>query len=277
MVETPVSTFSYADTPESRHQGWRERRLKELSAPDSWFGLVGLYWLEPGGNAVGSGPGCAVALPEGPRHFGDLLWDGDFVLWRPVSDGLVAVGEMALRTDRSGEPSRVRCGDLEFFIIERDGRPAVRLRDLAWRGKRPFAGVDCYPFDPAWCIEASWLQFPEPLSLEVQSVTGELKTISVPARAVFRGDGVEHALLPLEIGEDGAFFIFQDATSGRETYGGGRFLKAKPTDGRVVLDFNRAFNPPCAFTAFATCSLAPPENRLPFPIRAGEKKYAGAY
>lgn len=274
------------ETPEAKHQSWRERRYTELAAPDSWFGLIGLYWLEPGKNAVGSAPENAVVLPEGPACLGHLVWDGAFVLWRPLPGGPAAVmdgeeqasGEIILRTDATGEPSRVRCGHLEFFIVERDGRPAARLRDLAWRDKRSFAGVDCYPYDPAWRIEAAWEKFTEPRSLEVQNVTGELKTVSVPARAVFQVEGREYSLLPLESGKDGAFFVFRDASSGRETYGGGRFLKAKaPVDGRIVLDFNRAFNPPCAFTAFATCSLAPPENRLPFPVQAGEKKYAGAY
>ncbi|MGE5492331.1 MAG: DUF1684 domain-containing protein [Actinomycetota bacterium] len=271
---------------EAGHQRWRQRRLDELSAPDSWFGLVGLHWLEPGRNGVGSGTGCPVALPEGPEHLGDLVWDGAFVLWQPAAGSEAVVeeggesqsGEVMLRTDRNGQPSRVRAGNLAFFVIERDGRPAVRVRDLAWRSKRSFAGVECYPFDPAWRIEATWEELDEPWSLEVQSVTGELKTVSVPARALFTVAGAEYALLPLETGEDGAFFIFRDATSGPETYGGGRFLKAKPAmDGRIVLDFNRAFNPPCAFTAFATCTLAPPENRLPFAVRAGEKKYAGGY
>lgn len=285
MIEAAISSLA-AETPEAGHQRWRERRYAELAAPDSWFGLAGLYWLEPGKSAVGSAPESVVALPGGPVCLGYLIWDGAFVLWRPlpespatVTDGDEQVGgEVVLRTDATGEPSRVRCGDLEFYVIERDGRPAARLRDLAWREKRSFAGVDCYPYDPGWRVEAVWEQFAEPRPLDVQSVTGELKTISVPARAVFRVQGAEYALLPLDSGEEGVFFVFRDATSGRETYGGGRFLKAEPPmDGRILLDFNRAFNPPCAFTAFATCSLAPPENRLPFPVPAGEKKYAGAY
>lgn len=284
MNPNPIS--SSAASLEAEHRRWRDGRLQELAAPDSWLGLVGLYWLEPGRNAVGSNPGCPVVLPEGPPHLGDLVWDGAFVLWRPVSDCPALVeehevglaGEAILRTDKAGEPSRVHFGNLVFFIIERDGRPAVRVRDLGWPDKRPFAGVDCYPFDPAWRIEATWERFPEPRPLEVQSVTGELKTILVPARAIFRVDGAEYALWPLESGAQGAFFIFRDGTTGSETYGGGRFLKVNaPENGSVLLDFNRAFNPPCAFTAFATCSLAPPENHLPLPVRAGEKKYIGAY
>lgn len=271
-----------SDALDTGHRHWQEQRVDELSAPDSWLGLIGLHWLEPGSNAVGSAPGSTVALPDGPAHLGDLVWDGPALLWRPAAGSPATVdgegGVARLRSDAAGEPSRVRAGDFEFFVIERDGRPAVRLRDRAWRGKRNFAGVDCYPFDPAWCVEALWEELPEPWTLEVQSVTGELKSIDILFQAVFRIEGAEHSLLPLEVGETGAFFVFRDATSGRETYGGGRFLRARPPrEGRLLLDFNRAFNPPCAFTPFATCLLAPPENRLPFPVRAGEKKYAGGY
>ncbi|MBS1189057.1 MAG: hypothetical protein H6R10_849 [Rhodocyclaceae bacterium] len=281
-ILSPLST----DTPEARHRHWRERRFEELSAAESWLGLAGLYWLEPGTNAVGSAPDCAVVLPAGPARLGDLLWEGPSVRWRPFPGGGAVVegmaagadGEVVLATDRAGAPTRVRYGDLLFFVIERDGRLAVRLRDLDWRTKDDFAGVDCYPFDPDWCVEALWDELVEPVSLQVQNGAGNLTAVNVSARAVFRVDGKEFALLPLGEGEDHVFFVFRDTSSGRETYGGGRFLKAvPPVDKRLVLDFNRAFNPPCAFTAFATCSLPPQENWLPFPVQAGEKKYAGSH
>lgn len=273
---------------ESGHRRWREKRLEELAAPDSWLGLVGLYWLEPGRNAVGSAPGSAVPMPEGPPRLGDLVWEGKSLAWRPTSGSPAVVengeesgsGDLALRTDTAGEAtaSRVRCGDLVFFVIERDGRLAVRLRDLAWRAKRSFTGVECYPFDPDWRIEADWQKLAQAVTMEVPNVTGELKPVTVTRRAVFRVAGGEYALLPLEVGDNGVFFVFRDATSGKETYGGGRFLRAKPPEaGRLLLDFNRAYNPPCAFTPFATCPLPPPENWLPVPIRAGERKYSGNY
>lgn len=273
---------------EAEHGRWRERRLRELTAPESWLGLVGLYWLEPGRNTVGSAPGSAVPMPEGPSHLGDLLWEGTELAWRPAPGSNASVqggeeragGDLVLRTDIAGEvtASRVRSGDLVFFVIEREGRLAVRLRDLRWNEKRSFTGVDCYPFDPAWRLEATWQELAQPVTMEVPNVTGELKPVMVRWKAVFQVEGKEISLLPLEVGDSGVFFVLRDATSGRETYGGGRFLRAKlPEAGRLILDFNRAYNPPCAFTPFATCPLPPPENWLPIPIRAGEKKYAGGY
>lgn len=269
---------------EADHLRWRERRLSELMAPDSWLGLIGLHWLEPGRNAVGSAPDSAVLLPAGPLHLGDLVWEDGSIVWRPapgcqtvVEGGQGGAGGV-LCTDAGGEASRVRFADFVFFVIERDGRLAVRLRDLAWRGKRAFAGVECYAFDPAWRVEADWQELAQAVTMEVPNVTGELKAVTVSRQAIFRVEGIEYALLPLDVGDDGVFFVFRDATSGKETYGGGRFLRAGvPEAGRLLLDFNRAYNPPCAFTPFATCPLPPPENWLAIPIRAGEKKYSGSY
>lgn len=273
---------------EAGHRRWRERRFEELSAPQSWLGLVGLFWLEPGNNPVGSAAGSTVPMPEGPAHLGDLIWQDQKLVWRPAPGSSATVsggerdagGDVVLRTDAAGESSasRVSWAEWSFFVIERDSRPAVRLRNLAWREKRSFDGVECYPFDPDWRIEADWEELAEPLTMEVPNVTGELKSVKVTQRAVFTRAGVEHVLLPLDVGDNGVFFVFRDATSGKETYGAGRFLRAKPPVAeRMLLDFNRAYNPPCAFTPFATCPLPPPENWLPIPIRAGERKYSGNY
>ncbi|MCE1242866.1 DUF1684 domain-containing protein [Oryzomicrobium sp.] len=277
-------------TPLDRWQHWCDRRRAELSSPDSWLGLIGLIWLEPGANWVGSAPGSAVALSEGPAHLGDLVWDGSSaasLLWRsaPGSPARIESGAeshtagvdgIVLATDAAGAPDTVAVGDLRFFVIARDGKLAVRLRDLGWQAHEPFAGLDYFPFDPAWQVAAVWEPLAPPQSMEVPSVTGELKTVVVHGRAVFERDGQRHELLPMEEGEDGYFFVFRDLGAGRDTYGAGRFLRAAPPrDGRLVLDFNRAYNPPCAFTPFATCPLPPPENWLKIAISAGEKKYAG--
>lgn len=258
-------------SPEARHQRWRERRLAEFTAPESWPGLIGLIWLEPGANAVGSAPECPVRLPEGPARLGVLDCQGGSVLWLPEGGAPIP-----LLTDAQGEPTPVAWGSFKFFVIEREGRLAVRLRDLAWQEKRPFAGIECFPYDPAWRIEADWETLAEPVRMEVPSVTGELKTVEVRHRAVFAHEGENIALLPMEVDEDGAFFVFRDTTSGRLTYGAGRFLRAQPArDGKLVLDFNRAYSPPCAFTPFATCPLPPPENWLGLAVTAGELKYQG--
>ncbi len=262
---------------------WCEKRLTELSAPEGWLSLVGLFWLEPGDNAVGSDPSAPVCLPRGPARMGRLHLGEQGVRWHPSADCPARVegrhspepdGSLPLDTDREGQPSLLRWDSLSLFIMEREGRLGVRVKDSAWAGQSPFAGLAYYPFDPAWRITATWQPLSPALTLEVPSMTGDIKTVAVHHRAVFRHEGAEISLLPLEAGPDGAFFVFRDGTSGKDTYGGGRFLKTPPAEnGLILLDFNRAFNPPCAFTPFAACPLPPQENRLPFPVLAGEKKY----
>lgn len=264
---------------------WRAKRLEELSAPEGWLSLVGLFWLEPGINEVGSAPDATVHLPEGPAQLGTLHWDASGVVWHPAPGCTASVegghpaeadGGIPLNTDEEGKPSLIRLGDLSFFIVEREGRLGVRVRDRAWARRQAFAGLSCHDFDPGWRIEAEWQVLSPPLEMEVPTMIGEIKTVAVLHRAVFQHEGQEYSLLPLEEDPAGAFFVFRDGTSGKETYGGGRFLRTEaPREGRILLDFNRAYNPPCAFTPFAACPLPPPENRLPFPVAAGEKKYVG--
>src|SRR5574343_1501803 len=257
---------------------WQARRHAELSAPDSWLGLVGLFWLAPGLNRVGSGDDCPVRLPGGPAHLGDLRCEGRRVFWR-AADG----DERELQTDIAGQPTEVDFENWSLFVADRTPKPvfseeghrlAARVRDRDWAARRPFGGLAYFDVDPAWCIEAAWQPLSPPLTMEVPDVTGDLKTVAVTHQAVFEAAGGQHALLPMSVGEREVFFVFRDRTSGRETYGAGRFLKAgRPVDGRIAIDFNRAYNPPCAFTAFATCPLPPPENWLPFAVTAGEKKW----
>lgn len=256
-----------ANKPPESHARWRQARHAELSGPDSWLGLVGLFWLEPGANRVGSGEDCPVRLPGGPALWGVLDWRGGQLCWHP------AQGETrVLQTDREGLPSLVEHENWAFFIVERNGRLAVRLRDRDWASRQPFSGIDCYDYDPAWRIVADWQPLAPPLMREVPDVTGELKAVEVAFKAAFEVAGQPVELLPMSVGPQEVFFVLRDRSSGRETYGAGRFLKAKPAaNGKITLDFNFAFNPPCAFTPFATCPLPPPENWLGFEIAAGER------
>jgi uncharacterized protein (DUF1684 family) len=249
---------------------WRDGRERELRGPESWFGVVGLFCLEPGRNVVGSDPAATVVLPAGPAHLGELEWASGAVTWHP--DG----GKpQVLDTDIASRPTAVDHENLSFFIVDRDGRLAARVRDRDWAAQRPFAGISCYDYDPAWRFEAAWVALDTPLALEVPNVSGELKRVSVTHRAVFSVAGTDVALVPTIVGDGQVFFPFRDRTSGRATYGAGRFLYAPaPADGGILLDFNFAFTPPCAFTPFATCPLPPPENWLPFELPAGEQ-YGG--
>ncbi len=247
---------------------WQAARLAELRAPDSWLGLIGLYWLEPGRNRVGSGEDCLVRLPAGPVYLGDLDWRDGRITWQVLG------GEPCeLSTDHAGQPSLVRHENYVFFIVDRESRLAVRVRDLAWAEKQPFAGMEYFPEAANWRVVARWQPLSPPLSMEVPNVSGELKKVEVSHKAVFEHGGQVVELLPMSVGEHEVFFVFRDRTSGKQSYGAGRFLKANFTvDGQICLDFNRAYNPPCAFTPFATCPLPPPENWLPFAVEAGELK-----
>lgn len=253
-------------------RAWQGARHAELSGPDSWLGLLGLFWLQPGSNSVGGARGVAVQLPAGPAHMGDLLWADGHVVWQPV-----AGDACELQTDLAGQATLVTHENLAFFVVDREGQLAVRVRDRAWAARQVFAGLEYFDFDPAWQIAADWQSLSPPLRLPVPNVSGELKMVEVTHQAVFQVAGQMVRLLPMSVYDAEVFFVFRDLSSSKATYGAGRFLKARlSVSGRISLDFNRAYNPPCAFTPFATCPLPPPENWLPFAVLAGEKKPAAA-
>ncbi|PKO41771.1 MAG: hypothetical protein CVU33_00290 [Betaproteobacteria bacterium HGW-Betaproteobacteria-6] len=250
-------------------KAWQARRHLELAGAESWLGMRGLFWLEPGLNSVGSGAGSVVLLPGGPAHLGDLFWQGGKVVWQSV-DGET----LELQTDVAGQPSVVDFQNWSFFPVDRESRIAVRLRDRNWAASQSFDGLDYFDFDPAWQIEAEWQALSPPLKMEVPNVSGDLKMVEVGHQAVFEVAGQTVVLLPMAVNDKEIFFVFRDRTSGKETYGAGRFLKAAPAvNGKICLNFNFSFNPPCAFTPFATCPLPPPENWLPFAVPAGERKW----
>ena len=263
---------------------WRARRIARLTAPDGWLSLIGLHWLEPGPNTLGSAAGNAIVLAKAPAHLGVVEWraDGTLLLQLAPGSGALVDGEAksqaTLRDDRDPNPTRVSFGSLNFVVLDRGGRKALRVRDADAETRTRFSGIESFPVDPAWRIVADWIPFDPPQTLETANVIGQMERYPVPGRAVFERDGHRHELLPvIEVpGDEQLFLIFADGTSGRETYGAARFLYADPPrDGKIVLDFNQAYNPPCVFTAFATCPLAPPENRLDLRVTAGEKKYRG--
>lgn len=250
--------------PRAAWTAWRERRDSRLRAPDGWLALVGLSWLEEGDNHVEGLPG-AFAVRGGKVTLRARPEDG----WRL---GEAPVVERVLRTDAAGEPDRLRLGTRTAVVIQRGPSLALRVWDSASPALQAFRGVEAFPYDPRWRIHARWEPFAAAREVELPATAGPPLRAVVPGRARFTIGVTEVALEPT-LEADGALqFVFRDATAPRETYGGGRFLAARPpVSGRVVLDFNRAYNPPCAFTEFATCPLAQPENVVPVRIEAGEK------
>lgn len=265
----------------------RAARIERLTAPDAWLALIGRHWLVPGRSTVGSAADNTVVLAAGPARLGTLDWAADGAVTFTLADGVEASIDGA-GTGRSARllgdgqrdvpPTEVRFGSRHFHLIERGERKALRVFDPDSPIRRGFTGIDYFPIAPAWRVVAEWQPYDPPREIRVTNQLGQVSVEKVSGRAVFQRDGVRHELTPLpDASEDGLFFVFSDRTAPRETYGGARFLTTPlPKDGQVVLDFNLARNPPCAFTPYTTCPLAPKENRLGLAVTAGEKKYRGA-
>jgi hypothetical protein len=262
----------------SEVQEWRRQREARLTAEDGWLAVTGLFWLQAGDSAIGSQPGSAILLPpDAPARVGRLVHsEGRTRIW--IEPGIEAtLGGRPLGAeaqDLTPEGDALRVGRLALTLIRRDGRVAVRLRDPESEARRRFAGLDWFPVDPAYRVTARWVAYAPPRVLKVPSVVGYTTDLPCPGQAVFRFGGRELRLEPVLESDDATelFFIFRDSTARRETYGGGRFLYADlPRDGVVVLDFNKAYSPPCAFTKYATCPLPPRQNQLAVPIPAGER------
>ena len=284
LLALSLSAAPASEDIASATRAWEERRLKRLQADDGWLTLVGLGWLKEGVNTAGADGKAAVVFPEGaPRQVGTFTRSGAKVSFQPASgvpvtrDGQPFTGG-PVQSDEEGRarPDILQVGRFRFQLIARGNRIGVRIKDPEARARKEFKGIPTYPPSARWRIVARWEPSNPPVELAVPNVLGEVERSPSPGTAVFTVDGKEYRLTPvLEEGSPDLFFVFGDQTNRAETYGAGRFFYADPAkDGTVVLDFNRAYNPPCAFSAFATCPLPPKQNRLPFRVEAGEKRLA---
>ena len=281
VQDAPVNGNDYRAEIDQWHAG----RLERLRAPGGWLSLIGLPWLEPGANRIGSASDNDVVLAKGPAHLGTIHWaeDGTVTLDLLADSGATIDGKdidhAVLLDDSHEQPTVVTFdGEASFYLISRDPKKGLRVKDPEAPTRTGFTGIERFPVDPAWRIEAKWIPFDPVQYLEVPTVIGTVEKYPVPGKAVFERDGREYTILPvIEVpGDKELFVIFADRTSGKETYGAARFLyTAMPQDGKLVIDFNKAYNPPCAFTPYATCPLAPPENRIDLRVTAGEMKYRG--
>jgi uncharacterized protein len=262
----------------------RAQRVERLTRPDGWLTLVGLHFLPPGESTVGRAPDNRIVLTAGPAHLGTITLSPESkVLFAPAPnneaqiDGKPARAGELRPADGDAPPTVVTAGTVNLVTIERSGKMALRIKDSAADRRLHFLGLDYFPVDPGWRIEAQWVPFDPPREVSITNVIGNVSRERVPGKAVFQRDGRTYELWPLAEGPgDPLFFVFSDATSGNESHPM-RFLDAAPPkNGTVVLDFNLATNPPCAFTPFATCPLPPPPNRLPLAVPAGERKYRGS-
>jgi uncharacterized protein (DUF1684 family) len=259
---------------------WRATREARLRAPDGWLALVGLTWLKPGPNRFGSAPDDDVVLPAAvPAHAGSLVLEGRSVrlVVAPGSplkiDGRAATSRV-LRTDAGPTPDVLAMGSVSWEVIERGERIGVRVRDTESPRRQAWTGTSWFAIDPAFRVVARLEPRAGATEMVVPDASGGRQTLQSPGTLTFTLLGKRQRLDPVLDGDDDRdqLIVFRDLTSGRETYGGGRFVRARrQPDGTFVIDFNRAYAPPCAFTPYATCPLPPPQNRLRVAVPAGER------
>jgi len=243
-----------------------------------WLPLAGLFWLKPGENNFGNDPKNAIVFPKGPAQAGSFSLQGKTVTakFAPATNAIIAgrpVTTAELQPDTSGNATEVEIGSLRLHVIVRGERIGIRLKDVESEAVRKYRGPLFFPLDLSYRVTATWVPADGKQTVNVPDVLGDVTPTPIAGTAVFNIQGQELRLT--DLGGDAAgqlFFVFSDPTSRINTYPGGRFLKAGPVShGTVVLDFNRAYNPPCSVTPYATCPLAPKENRLSVPIAAGEQ------
>lgn len=274
-----------------RVEEWRAERLAALNDEDGWLSVVGLHWLDDGPIAVGFGPAVGAegariellppARPEKdlPALLATLEVSGLRAEVVPTPGaGLRVAGEQVdraeLEADQDGEPTLMTWGPLKLHLIERGGALALRVKDSSLPAERPVVAIPAYPISADWVLEGRFEPFDEPRSVGVPNITGREYDQRVPGEIVFTLDGEERRLLALDNGPESLLLVVGDRTNGDGTYGGGRYLAvSRPAagGGAVELDLNLLYNPPCVFTAFATCPLPPRQNRISSAVEAGER------
>jgi uncharacterized protein len=255
---------------------WKDELVEDLK--QEWLPLAGLFWLKPGDTSFGSDATNGIVFPKGPAHAGVFTLQGETVTvkFTPGTNATILgkpVSTAELQPDISGKVTVVEMGGLRLHVIVRGQRIGIRLKDVESDAVRQYGGPLFFPLDLSYRVIATWQPASAKQTVEVPNVLGDVTPTPIAGTAVFKING--HDLRLSDLGGDaatGLFFVFSDPTSKTDTYPGGRFLKTDPvTNGTVVLDFNRAYNPPCAVTPYATCPLAPKENRLSVAINAGER------
>jgi len=259
---------------ETDYADWQTRRLAALKAPDGWLNIVARDWLSEGTVKVGAAADNDIVLPTGPDHVGTITQDASGgVTYAPADGGAPIKLELS-----KYKPPRFTAGNLLLEVTTLNGENALRVRDTASKVAEDFAPIDHFPLDPTWRILADWIALDAPKSLSITTSKAIPTEVEATHKAVFTRDGVTYELLATHGTRESPQFVVRDLTAKDETYGACRFVFGENvTDKTIVLDFNKAINPPCAYTEFAVCPLPPAENVLPIRIEAGEKKPAHSY
>ncbi|AFN73906.1 hypothetical protein MROS_0663 [Melioribacter roseus P3M-2] len=263
-----------------RIKEWRNKRIENLKKENGWLNLAGLYWLKEGKNSFGSDPSNDIVFPpEAPGFIGYFVLSDSTVTVK-INDNIevyengIPVKEKLMRSDMDDSATVLQSGRFKWFVIKRGNLYGIRLRDLESPLLRDFEGIETYPVNSDWRIEARFEPYNPPKKINIPTIIGTTEEEVSPGALVFEKEGNAYRLDAIDAGNR-LFIVFADKTSGIETYGAGRFLYADKPDstGTVIIDFNMAYNPPCAFTRYATCPLPPKQNYLNLRITAGEKNY----
>ena len=276
--EVNKPTYNY-DAYVSSIESWQERRITGLKK--NWLSLAGLFELREGKNNFGADESNDFVFPNPntPDFIGTFILDNGEVSIKINADAEVKYGnetvtEMELKNDQSGSPTVLQSGSLSWYIIKRVDKIYVRLRDSENPDIEKLTKIDNFPLDTTWRLKAQYEPHMTPKIIETITTAGDPSRITSSGAVGFRINSQYHRLDVWELGNSGRFqTIFADETSGLETYGAGRFIVVEKfgNGGGYIIDFNKAYNPPCAFTEFATCPIPPPQNRLSFRVSAGEK------
>ena len=271
----------------NEHEAWKYDRHRELrSVHTSWLNLAGLFWLEDEkAYSFGYGSDSDFQIDEGtgPDRIGSFVRTAEEVYFEPTDGAAIMHGEAPLEgrillvadPGEDGSPTYLTHGSLTWWLIERDGKIGVRVRDTERKAWKAYTGVDAYDFDFAYQLPVQFIPYDEPQEFTYPTVIGTMRTEVSPGLLIYQYEGKQYEMVPFERNDgERLFLVFGDKTSGVSTYGGGRFLYVhKREDGSMVIDFNKAYNPPCAFTKFSTCPQPLARNKLPFSVEAGEKVY----
>lgn len=261
-------------------EAWRDARHARLVKPDGWLTLVGLDWLEEGENRIGSASDNDIKLSGGPPYWGMVvLRDGQLSFKNLEPENVLVNGEPLLLAelvaDTEGDPTLISSGNLHFYAIYRAGY-GIRVKDSQAKTLQNFKGIDYYPIEKSWLVSGRFQRAQDGATIEIANVLGQVSSEPVFGTFEFDRDGNAFSLIALGSEEsENLWFIFSDRTSGHGTYGAGRFLYSNgmPENGRLTVDFNKAYNPPCAFNPWSTCPLPPQRNRLDLKVEAGEKDF----
>ncbi len=275
-VEKSIDAATY----KSEIDQWHLKRIEELKGDNGWLNLAGLYWLKEGISTFGSDDSNDLVFPIGKidSKAGFFQVKNGAVLMNAIAgvkvlDNGVEINNEIIYHPDSAKNAILTQGDLQWFVIRRDDQVGIRLRDLKSKSISEFSGIDRYEVDMTWRVEARLEVLSTPKKINITNVLGQTTAQLSPGTLMFEFNGTEYRLDALEGNGEELFVIFGDPTNENETYPAGRYLYVKIPDaqGKTIIDFNKSYNPPCAFTSFATCPLPPAQNVLTISIRAGEK------